>query len=88
MTKCILKYPVSVGENLIPMPQHAEVIHFGEDPMGQLCLWAITFQGDLTRARKFLAVGTGHQFPANAAYIGTCKQGAYMWHLMEVPSYG
>lgn len=75
--------PTSVG--YIGMPAGAEVLSVGLDPRGMLSLWALVDTGTLEHTtHEFALVGTGEQVPEGAQFVGSVKDGSFMWHVFEV----
>lgn len=69
----------------IPMPMDAEVCAF-QFQAGVPCIWAIV-DPDITKiVRRFKIFGTGHELPPidQCCYVGTCQEGAFVWHLFEL----
>lgn len=84
MYRAIHKYPMIDSTNRIQVPAGAEPIHFGVDPMGVMCMWALVDPGALPITKTYRVVGTGHQvIHSFMKYIGTAKVAEYMWHLFE-----
>lgn len=48
--------------------------------------WAVVDNEHHTTARRFTIVGTGHELPKGAAYVGTAPRthDGFVWHLVEV----
>jgi hypothetical protein len=81
----IYKYPLNLHERNTLLLPPAVPVHF-EVQDGQLCLWVrqMTNPALVQAQRTFLIVGTGHPFPQRYLYLGTCQQGPFVWHLLEV----
>lgn len=73
----------------IEMPAWSHVLYFGEDPNGELCIWAQVDPVLACEPRTFYCMGTGWDMPEDCAWnwVGTARQGPYMWHLFEVMRY-
>jgi hypothetical protein len=70
------------------MPQGSEILHFGMDPAGQLCVWAMVESTGVGYDRHLQIVGTGAEVPGGPVkYIGTSTQGPFVWHLFEINPY-
>ena len=68
----------------IEMPEAAEILHFGLDPSGDPCVWALVVAGRKKRNRLLRLLGTGHQFnDTPGKYIGTVTRPPYVWHLFD-----
>lgn len=70
--------------NLIRMPRDAKILHFGIDPRGVVCLWALVIPNAQMVNRTFVLFGTGHAgIRSFMEYVGTVKVDAYMVHCFE-----
>jgi hypothetical protein len=83
----IHKYPLEVGTKVsIQLPAKARVVKAGMQG-GQPHIWVlkepVTF---VPVIRTFEVFGTGWPVPADGVYIDTVFQGAYVWHVFEVPN--
>lgn len=80
----IWKFPVALAsESTVTMPAGAIPLHFGAQA-GQPMIWALVWPGNPTEERQFRLFGTGHPIDLKGlAYIGTCFQGPFVWHLFE-----
>ncbi|GAA5513631.1 3'-5' exoribonuclease [Deinococcus carri] len=82
----IFKYSLSHGPGqVLELPQGATPVHV--DVQGDtLQLWVRQPQCPEggTTPRTFRVVATGQPFPATAHHIGTCQQGPYVWHVVEL----
>lgn len=67
-----------------PGPLH--VVHFGSDPTGLMCIWAIV-DAESSRPplkRWFTIMGTGWKAPPGEwIYRGTFVAPVFVWHLFE-----
>jgi hypothetical protein len=51
----------------------------------QVCIWAeVDTNGDHC-VRRFRIIGTGWTIPDQGQYIGSCDDGPYVWHVIELP---
>lgn len=86
--KSIFKYQISYSAPIeIRLPMDSKVISAGLDPQGDLCIWALVDPETATTPRVFMVVGTGWSMEDeidNWEFIGTVRQGPYMWHVFEV----
>jgi hypothetical protein len=84
--KAIHKYPLAyTGENEIPMPLGAEIIHAGTDPKGALCVWA---KVDLDQPEMepwgIFVAGTGLGLPDyELHHLASCVCGSFVWHVFS-----
>jgi len=85
MTRQILKWVIEVDyrEQTILMPHGSQVVAVQEQ-YGQLAMWADCDTDQSMSPRKFLVIGTGFNIPVDATYLGTVKQGSFVWHLLEI----
>lgn len=85
MTRRIYKYPITGIDVEINIPA-----------LGQICtcllqegvptLWVDVEDVNMTFARRFVVVGTGHEVPSGAIYTGTWQEpSSFVGHLFEVP---
>lgn len=69
----------------LSIPSDAEVVHFGQDPKGMLCMWVkLRADDDSGHRRRFPIVGTGHPFHPELKYLKTAVCDPFVWHLFEV----
>lgn len=86
MNAAVWKQPLRrIDEQEIELTSPGEILHFGTDPGGLLCIWFVASPGHPHKVRKKLRiVGTGHGFDMTGLkYVGTAKDGQFMWHLFE-----
>jgi hypothetical protein len=89
MSDGIWKFRITVGAMCaVDMPAGARVLHFASqfgDSM-VLQIWAQVDRSAAVERRLFVIVGTGHDVPAGAKYIGTAitLKGSLVWHLFEL----
>lgn len=83
--KTIWKYPLNLLEQgtKLGVPKGAVVRHIGTDPQNDLCVWLEVDKSEPWEERKFAYIGTGHEVP-DGEYLGSTKQGAFIWHVYEV----
>lgn len=87
----IWKYPVPVGGATFDVPAGAEVVHVGFDPQPALwqasphvVIWARVDRLAPTEARTFTFIGTGHDEPKDARYLGSAVGDGFAWHVFEI----
>lgn len=81
--KTIYKYPLRLRPHqFVEMPTGAHLVRFAMQA-GVPCLWAIVDTEQPAVAREFRILGTGHEIPPNCGHVGSCEDGAYIWHLFE-----
>jgi hypothetical protein len=83
----IYKYRLKIADTQqIQMPEYAEVIHMGLDPLGDPCLWARVNPEYPAALVDIFVVGTGCNVPERAKiYLGSIKQDQFMWHIFRSP---
>lgn len=67
------------------MPKGAKVIHLGNDPNGQECVWVefdVTQETNLV-PRMFQIFGTGHLVPPLSTHLRSWINGPFVWHLYD-----
>lgn len=88
----VYKYAVEPSLETIDLdiPGGGPIISAGVDPNGKLCVWAMVNTDKPEEKVRILCVGTGWPLDAimnNEAnglnFIGTVKEGIYMWHLFQ-----
>jgi hypothetical protein len=47
-------------------------------------MWALVDTDAQIEPRTFEVVGTGWELDENMFYIGTCLEGSFVWHIMEI----
>lgn len=86
----IFKYPIPNYQGRaarVELPEGSDVLRFARDPNGQgLAIWALVSPDAPTVPRDFEVFGTGHEIGnmTNKRYIGTCDDGPFVWHLIEI----
>ena len=83
--KTIWKWEISLGNGTATMPVGAEILTV-QMQNGEPQMWAIVDPTARTHHRNFHVVGTGHEVPERATYIGTYQQPelGLVWHLFEI----
>lgn len=76
----IWKYGVNAS---IPWGDTHSVVHVGLDPENDyLAVWvALDTDAPRDRMMRVTVVGTGHQLPDDSRFLGTVRQGMFMWHV-------
>ena len=82
--KTIYKYEINTHETYISLPDGAEPVNVDLDPRGVKCIWVL-LNPELPKnnTRCFVIRGTGHMIESNLWYIGTIKEGPFVWHIFE-----
>lgn len=79
--KVIYKYPLEVDVCTIELPVFCKVVCVHEQN-GVPTLWIEQDTKLRTVDTTFYVVGTGQELP-DAAYVGTCFIGSYVWHVYK-----
>lgn len=90
--KAIYKYEL---KNEVTLPISAQILHYGADPRGVLCLWAVVnTDEEKTKTLEFELVGTGwpldemfEQYGVSHEFVTTINDGPYMWHIFRKHTY-
>jgi len=82
----IFKYKMTGNEVSIKMPLGARFLSV-QCQFDEICLWMQVPDGaKIEVERRFVAIGTGHQFDERGLqYLGTVQQaeGRLIWHIFE-----
>lgn len=84
--KTIYKYKIDRFDatTTIELPESAEVLHCAIQ-YGEYCIW-VRLDTDAPRIkRSFTVVGTGWEIEDDMNHISTIQDGAFVWHIFEVP---
>lgn len=83
--KKVFKYPVGLDSFELDMPQWATILSLHMQN-GKPHIWALVDPDLQITRRRFLLVGTGHDVPENAKFVGTflVRGDALVFHLFEV----
>ncbi len=84
--KVVHKFPVPLkgATSSIEIPRGAKLLYF-DTQVDALFLWALVDHDEPTDVRTFFIVGTGQTLPElHYRYVGSCMNGAFVWHLFEV----
>ena len=79
----IYKYPIDLPVTPLHIPVDAVVLHVGLDPSGESCVWVNQDINSPNVYRDFYILGTGQSIPDGLKYVGTYKEGAFVWHVWE-----
>jgi hypothetical protein len=85
--KTIWKFPIEItAHQKIQMPVGADILYSDLDPEGTPCIWALV-QFDSPNGpksmRDIFIYGTGNPVSKCEKYIGTFKQGRFVWHVFS-----
>lgn len=81
--KTVWKFPVGLEPSMVPLGHR--VVHVAMQG-ADLCVWA-EVEDDPQRpmvAVQWRVIGTGHPVPAVGEHVGSCLDGAFVWHVYEV----
>lgn len=82
--RTIFKYPLRHGvDNDVPMSMGAIVRRVAMQ--ADLCIWVEVDIDGAQCDRRFRIIGTGHLIPDRGQYVGTCDDGRFVWHVIELP---
>lgn len=70
-------------DDIIHLPYNAEVIHFAIQEEVFRVWVRVDTQNKTHQSRRLRIIGTGHEFDANAKYLGTVHDRGHVWHLIE-----
>jgi hypothetical protein len=84
--------PVQDEPTTLQLPVGATIVEAGVQRPGfgqvahEISLWAeVPTRDERTTRRTFTVIGTGHEIPHRGAHVGTVLDGAFVWHVYEVP---
>ena len=84
--RTIWKYKIlRPGPQSVLLPVGATPVYFAMQGIPTLWCEVDIDGGTELEYRTFEIVGTGHEIPPKAVYVGTCLDGPYVWHLYERP---
>jgi len=75
-----IPFPVDHFERIMPMP--GRVVRVGMQN-GRPHMWCEVDDNTELADRIFLVRGTGHPIPDDACWLGTWKDGGFVWHLFD-----
>ena len=93
MMRTVWKYEMAGSYRDFEMPVGAEIIHVDQqvkfvnakESFLVPCMWAIVDPDAPREVREFFLAGTGIELPEHELkYLGTVKDGAFVWHVFEV----
>lgn len=85
--KTVWKYSLGPYGGSIDMPSGAKALHLAKQD-GFICLWVEVDPDTPLMERHFVPVGTGHEVPDGAVYVGTVllDDDSLVLHFYEVPA--
>lgn len=84
--RAVVRYEVPVDQPFPRIveqmvPDQPQLVHFGLDPGGTLCVWAeVDTEAEKTQYRLLITV-TGIEVPANAVHLRSCVTKNDVYHL-------
>lgn len=86
MTIRMLKYEVALsGVTELAIPDYTQPYLTAMTPSGAAVnLWFEIDSDDTTAARFFQVFGTGDVLPPDSSWMGSVRDGFYIWHVYEV----
>ena len=82
--RTIYKYRVDIGgSTYVSLPSGYFIKHV-DMQQDDLCFWAEVDRNEKTESVEFRVVGTGHQIPDGAQYVGTAQSPPFVWHLYKM----
>lgn len=86
MTKTIWKYVFDMEKGHLQkfgMSPGGNVVRVAMQN-GSICIWVCLVPDEFKiKVRQFYFTGTGHKVPLQDAYIGSCTDGPFEWHVWE-----
>jgi hypothetical protein len=83
--RAIYKYPLRAFFNRVPIHEDGKLLHVAYDGAEHcLCVWAEIDTDHPICDRKIQLVGTGHEVLSGGVYIGTAKDGPFVWHVYDL----
>lgn len=93
--RTIYKWRIPVADGPVPLalPADARLLHAEMALRGDVLtdhtieLWTLNeAEAAAIEQRWFIVRGTGHPTPEDAEHVATMRDGAFVWHLFEVPA--
>ena len=79
--KTVWKYPLTGPGTIVTARKDAIPLHVSYDPGGSTCVWLELDEAEDIATYEFIIVGTGHEVPEGAFYLGTIIQNIFVWHV-------
>jgi hypothetical protein len=85
MNKVVWKFTLTVAESQgVMVPESAWFLHV-DFRDGFIAVWAAVDPTFSQQMRTFRVVGTGCEIPDGVDYLGSVRDGIYVWHLFVEP---
>ena len=82
----ILKFSLSPSVTKLELAVGTQVLYTAFDTNKRLCIWVLSPHGDTElEHRSFQIFATGAVVPMDYLHWGTIHDGAYIWHVFEIP---
>ena len=82
----ILKYALFPSVTKLELAVGTRVLHAAFDRNERLCIWVLSPHEDSElEHRSFQIFATGEVVPMDYLHWGTIHDGAYIWHVFEIP---
>ena len=87
--RTIYKYQLNLEtkETVVPATHGAKLIHVGQDPAGENCLWLELDPAQEAQKYRFAVIGTGDRVPDDMVHCGSIQDGPFMWHVYSATSF-
>jgi hypothetical protein len=81
----IFKFNLKLTDEIqtITMPAFSKIVHT-EMQHGKITAWFMCDSEEEPTESDFKIVGTGHKFGNEFEYVGTCLDGMFVWHILEL----
>lgn len=84
----IYKWRLEGARQSLYVPKGTEILHVAMQPDQDQhyyypTMWGLCDDTAEMVEKIVLIIGTGHQIPENARYLGTCVGNVYVWHIYE-----
>ena len=74
-----------IGNDATRPPVHAKFRRIGVDDEEHLMAWfEVNDELPMTPEMRLSVIGTGQLIPKGAEWLGSCRDGPFVWHLHEM----
>lgn len=77
--------PLHETTTTLHLPEGSQIVAVGCQQGVPVIWYSFDEMSMETEERMFFVVGTGHYFPLEWIYVGTCFDGGLVWHIHEKP---
>lgn len=83
--KAIYKYVLNITppETVVNIPA-GSIVRRVAMQNGEPTFWAEVDTSAPKVSKIFRILGTGHEIPENAHWVGSCEDGPFIWHLFQM----